>query len=98
MKILYSILLLFAALAAGAQSSVPSQPVIATIDASRTGWPIAPYLFGQFSKHVGNIFYSSLWSKMLDDRKFYYAVVPQSDGDSGLGQGGRGGFSVDREG
>ena len=43
MKALCAILSLSAGLAAGAQSPAPSQPVTATIDASKTGPPISPY-------------------------------------------------------
>jgi alpha-N-arabinofuranosidase len=79
---------LFAALAAGAQTPAPSQTITATIDASKAGPPISPYIYGQFLEHAGNLIYSSLWSEMLDDRKFYYAVAPAPAGDSDAGQRG----------
>ncbi len=64
-----------AAVAAVAQTS--GQAVTASIDASKTGkTAISPYLYGQFVEHAGGLVYSSLWSEMLDDRKFYYAVGP----------------------
>ena len=75
MKTTCSILLVLTALAAGAQTPAPGQPVTATIDASKTGPPISPYVYGQFLEHAGSLIYSSLWSEMLDDRKFYYAVT-----------------------
>jgi alpha-N-arabinofuranosidase len=86
------ILLLLAALAAGAQSPPPGQPVTATINAAKTGPPISPYVYGQFLEHIGNLIYSSLWSELLDDRKFYYPVGPKPAGDAESGRrGARGG-------
>ncbi len=65
----------------------------ATVDATKTGAPISPYLYGQFVEHAGNLIYTTLWSEMLDDRKFYYAVQPPPPEDpnaqAGAGIGGR---------
>ncbi|HEV2320604.1 MAG TPA: alpha-N-arabinofuranosidase, partial [Verrucomicrobiae bacterium] len=71
------VLLMFGGLAFGAPTRVPGRPVAANIDASKTGPPISPYVYGQFLEHAGTLIYSSLWSEMLDDRKFYYAVMPR---------------------
>jgi alpha-N-arabinofuranosidase len=87
-------LLLTAAGAASAQSSTPT----ATVDASKSGPPISPYLYGQFIEHAGNLIYSSLWSEMLDDRKFYYVVAPAPADGPGGDIGGRGGFGAGRGG
>ena len=35
---------------------------------------ISPYIFGGFIEHIGNLINHSLWSEVLDDRKFYYGV------------------------
>jgi alpha-N-arabinofuranosidase len=70
--------------------------VTATIDASKTGPPISPYVYGQFLEHIGSLIYSSLWSEMLDDRKFYYPVGPKPTEDAGAGQRGFGGFGAGR--
>jgi alpha-N-arabinofuranosidase len=51
-----------------------TQPVSATIDASKTGTPISKYVYGQFLEHGGNIVNEGVWAEMLADRKFYYAV------------------------
>ena len=85
MKIICSFFLILGALGAGAQTAAVGQPVIATIDATKTGAPISPYVYGQFLEHAGNLVYSSLWSQMLDDRKFYYPVgpAPAKESDSG---------------
>ena len=92
MKTTCSILLALAALAAVAQTTAPSQPVTAAIDASKTGPPISPYVYGQFLEHIGGLVYSSLWSEMLDDRKFYYDVTNKVAEDPNAAQRGFGGF------
>lgn len=90
MKTTCSILLVLTALAAVAQTPAPSQPVAATLDASKTGPPISPYVYGQFLEHIGGLIYSSLWSEMLDDRKFYYAVTNKPAENPDAGQRGFG--------
>ena len=92
-----ALLFLVNALAAWAQSPAPVQAVIATVDATKTGPPISPYLYGQFIEHAGSLIYVNLWCEMLDDRKFYYDVMlkPAEDpnanqrGPDGFGPGGR---------
>jgi alpha-N-arabinofuranosidase len=42
-----------------------------TIDAGRTGEPIAPFIYGQFVEHLGRSIYGGIWAEMLEDRKFY---------------------------
>jgi alpha-N-arabinofuranosidase len=80
---------LIAACVMQAQTQTP----VANIDASKTGPPISPYVYGQFLEHAGSLIYSSLWCEMLDDRKFYYAVMPKPAEDPNAGRrGGFGGF------
>ncbi|MGO8676749.1 MAG: alpha-N-arabinofuranosidase [Limisphaerales bacterium] len=70
---------------------------LASIDASKSGPPISPYLYGQFIEHAGSLIYSSLWCEMLDDRKFYYDVTNKPPEDPNAGQrGGGGGFGPGR--
>ena len=69
----------------------PTTPV-ATIDASKTGPPISPYVYGQFLEQPGSLVYGSLWCEMLDDRKFYYDVTNNVAEDANAGQRGSGGF------
>ncbi len=52
-----------------------TQPVNATIDASKTGAPISKYIYGQFLEHIGGIVNNNIWAEMLDDRKFYYPIT-----------------------
>lgn len=96
MNLRYSILVLISGLAAGTQIFAASQPVTATIDASKTGPPISPYLYGQFLEHAGNLVYSSLWSEMLDDRKFHYDVTNKLAEEPNANQRGFGGFGPGR--
>lgn len=91
MKKCYSVLLLLTTLAAGTQIALSGQPPTAAIDASKTGPVISPYVYGQFIEHAGNIIYSALWSEMIEDRKFYYPVIPKPTEDPNAVQAGPGG-------
>lgn len=59
----------------------------AVIDAASTGHPISPFLYGGFLEHIGDLINHSLWSEVLDDRKFYWPVnsdpVPAPPGRNG---------------
>jgi alpha-N-arabinofuranosidase len=48
--------------------------VAADIDASQVAAPVSKYLYGSFIEHIGPLIYRSLWSEMLDDRKFYFPI------------------------
>jgi alpha-N-arabinofuranosidase len=87
MKKICILLLTLTALGMEAQTTPAAQPVEVTIDATKTNTPISPYLYGQFLEQIGNLIYSSLWSEMLDDRKFYYAVGPKPPADNNPGGG-----------
>ncbi len=67
--------LLLAVLFSSSFSLAQSQPVHASIDASKTGPPISKYIYGQFLEHGGNIVNEGVWAEMLDDRKFYYPIT-----------------------
>lgn len=60
-------------------SSAPAAPpapkqVTVTIDTNHTARPISKYIYGMFIENLGSLVYRSLWSEMLDDRKFYYPI------------------------
>jgi alpha-N-arabinofuranosidase len=59
-----------------AQTAAPSPPekIVATIDTTKVSEPISKYEYGMFIEHIGSLIYRSLWSEMLDDRKFYYPI------------------------
>jgi alpha-N-arabinofuranosidase len=46
----------------------------ADIDASQIGTPVSKYIRGMFIEHLGPLIYRSLWSEMIDDRKFYFPI------------------------
>ena len=72
-RLVLNAMLLISACAAQMQGST----LVADVDAAKSGPPISPYVYGQFVEHAGNLIYTTLWSEMLDDRKFYYAVIPK---------------------
>ena len=56
-------------------AAAPAAPKLSvTIDASKIGEPISPYIYGQFLELLGTTINTSLWAEMLDDRKFFYPV------------------------
>ena len=54
------------------------QPIKVTIDGARHSDPVTCYEYGMFIEPIGNLVARTLWAEMLDDRKFYYPVIPQS--------------------
>ena len=52
----------------------PQAPPQIVIDAGKTGEPISKYIYGQFIEHLGRCIYGGIWSEILEDRKFFYAV------------------------
>ncbi|MEO6983083.1 MAG: alpha-N-arabinofuranosidase, partial [Edaphobacter sp.] len=65
--------------AAQQASFSPQKPIVVTIDAGQTGMPVSKYEYGMFIEHIGSLVYRSLWSEMLDDRKFYYPITSKID-------------------
>ena len=53
-------------------------PVRVSIDAHATARPVTRYEYGMFIEPIGALIARSLWAEMLDDRKFYYPIVPAS--------------------
>lgn len=51
-----------------------AQPMPAAFDLSKKGEPISPHIYGQFLEHLGHCINQGIWSELLLDRKFYYAV------------------------
>jgi len=44
-----------------------------TLDLTRPGATISPYLYGQFIEHLGRCIHDGVWSEKLRDRKFLLA-------------------------
>jgi alpha-L-arabinofuranosidase len=57
-----------------AQIDPHPSPIVGTVDATQAKEPISKYMYGMFIEHIGNLINHSLWSEMLDDRKFYFAI------------------------
>src|SRR5690242_16906014 len=75
--ILLSLLPVLALLSTIARADSPkgdSLPISVTINATKVGPPISPYIYGQFIEHLGRCIYGGIWAEMLEDRKFYYDV------------------------
>ncbi len=71
-----------------AQEAAPAAPqqIEVNVDASQTRPPVSKYEYGMFIEHIGSLIYRSLWSEMLDDRKFYFPIVAQ-DSEAGAHAG-----------
>src|SRR6478752_7204446 len=54
------------------------RPIRVTIDGARRSDPVTRYEYGMFIEPIGNLVARTLWAEMLDDRKFYFPVVPAS--------------------
>ena len=84
-------LLLAGALETGAAqqtaAKVPQELKI-KIDIQQTAQPVSPYEYGMFIEHIGALIYRSLWSEMLDDRKFYFPIKPEESQAPAPAQGG----------
>ena len=67
---------LLGSLSAAAQQPQPNvpNPLTVTIDTSQTADPVSKYVFGSFIEHIGTLIYRSMWSELLDDRKFYFPI------------------------
>ena len=66
---------LVAACALGALSIRGAAAEPLTVDASARRAPISPYLYGQFTEHLGRCIYGGIWAEMLEDRKFFFPVT-----------------------
>ena len=78
-----------AATAQNTQSAV-AKHIVVNINAQNTGRPTSKYEFGMFIEHLGPLVFRSLWSEMLDDRKFYFPITAPKP--EGAGHHRRGGF------
>jgi len=74
--------------AAQQSAPIPLQELNVTIDTQQTARPVSPYEYGMFIEHIGQLIYRSLWSEMLDDRKFYFPIKPEEPQPAAPAQGG----------
>lgn len=78
---------LFAQQTSSSQPSAPEQLTV-SVDTRQTARPVSPYEYGMFIEHIGQLIYRSLWSEMLDDRKFYFPIKPEEPQPATPAQGG----------
>src|SRR5579884_4524950 len=73
-----------------ARQAGPSAPerIAVTINTQQTAEPVSKYEFGMFIEHIGPLIYRSLWSEMLDDRKFYFPISSKKPTTAVRRQGG----------
>ena len=64
--------------AAASAAIAHPQPVQVTIDGAARSDPVTRYEYGMFIEPIGNLVARTLWAQMIDDRKFYFPVVPAS--------------------
>jgi alpha-N-arabinofuranosidase len=58
-------------------AAIRTGQVVVTIDAGNRSEPVTPYEYGMFIEPIGGLIARTLWAEMLDDRKFYYAIVAE---------------------
>ncbi|MGD8785906.1 MAG: hypothetical protein PVJ60_00655 [Phycisphaerales bacterium] len=79
---------LYASVPAYAATTAPSS-VNAVINAGKTFAPINPNIYGMFIEHAGGLVYRSMWSEMLDDRKFFNPITAKEVNPTGRDRGRR---------
>ena len=63
-----------------------AQQVTMTVDATKTGAPISPYMYGFFTElHEANN-EGGFWAEMLGDRKFFHPVDSSKDPEPAPGR------------
>ncbi len=73
---------------------VITEQITVNINAAETAAPLSKYEFGMFIEHIGPLIYRSLWSEMLDDRKFYFPITAVKPEPPGRRQGGFSGMKL----
>ncbi|MGH9343666.1 MAG: alpha-N-arabinofuranosidase [Terriglobia bacterium] len=82
------------AFAAPDTASQAAGPIALSVDASKLGEPLSKYELGMFIEHIGDLVYRSLWSEMLDDRKFYFPITSRQPQAQGRRPGGFRGMAL----
>lgn len=74
--------------AAQQSAAIKSEELKISINTQQTAQPVSQYEYGMFIEHIGSLIYRSLWSEMLDDRKFYFPIKPEEPRANTPEQGG----------
>ena len=61
----------------GSAADSPQPSIQVSVDATKTGEPINPFIYGQFIEHLGRCIYGGIWAQMLEDRKFYFPITAE---------------------
>lgn len=70
----------FAGVAAAQQTAAhPPKKLVVNINTQKTARPVSKYEYGIFIENLGQLVYRSLWSQMLDGRKFYSPILPKAE-------------------
>ena len=56
----------------------PPAKLAVNVDVRQTARPISKYEYGMFIENLGQLVHVSLWSQLLDDRKFFNPILPRS--------------------
>ncbi len=69
---------------AACQQAPPEIPksLSVTVDTQQTADPVSKYVFGSFIEHIGTLIYRSMWTELIDDRKFYFPISSKDPGNS----------------
>jgi len=64
-----------------AQEAAPNVPdqLNVTINTQQTADPVSKYVFGSFIEHIGGTIYRSMWTELLDDRKFWFPITSKDE-------------------
>ncbi len=74
-RFLVILLLASTAIMGRAQAGNPAPAKVSmTVNAAKVGAPIDPYIYGQFTELLFNLYEKGVWAEMLSDRKFFYPV------------------------
>jgi alpha-N-arabinofuranosidase len=63
-------------LAAFAAAGTPL-PQTLSIDVRHESAPVSPHEYGMFIEPIGGLIARTLWAEMLDDRKFFFPILPE---------------------
>ena len=76
---LFAAAFFYTVLSTAAQQNEPgtAEHLRVNIDTQQVAAPISKYLYGGFIEQGGTLIYRSLWSEMIDDRKFYFPISSQ---------------------
>ncbi len=77
LRVLAGLVCFSAAFVQPAAANAADAPVAVIIDGAQKSPPVSRYEYGMFIEPIGQLVARTLWSEMLDDRKFFF---PFSDG------------------